>query len=309
MPRSKVTIVGAGQTGGTMARDLAAKGYADIVLVDVIEGFPQGKALDITQAGPLLGFDSKVTGTNGWEETADSDIVIITSGKPRGPGMSRDDLVTANTEIVKSVTAPAVKHSPNCIIIVFANPLDAMCYVAFKTSGFPKQRVFGQSGMLDTARFRAFIAMELKVSVEDVRAYVLGGHGDDMVPLVRYTTVAGIPISELMPADRVEAIVQRTRKGGGEIVSLLKTGSAYYAPSAGTIEMVESVLLDRKRILPCAAFLEGEYGVKGIYMGVPVKLGAKGVEQIIEIKLTDEERAMFDKSASSVREVTKVTGL
>ena len=307
--RNKVTIAGAGQTGGTMARGLAAKGYADIVLVDVIEGFPQGKALDITQAGPLLGFDSKVVGTNDWKETAGSDIVIITSGKPRGPGMSRDDLVTANTEIVKSVTEQAVKHSPNCIIIVFANPLDAMCYVALKVSGFPRERVFGQSGMLDTARFRAFLAMELKVSVEDVQAYVLGGPGDDMVPLVRYTTVAGIPISELLPPERVEAIVQRTRKGGGEIVSLLKTGSAYYAPAAGTMEMVESVLLDRKRILPCATYLEGEYGVKGIYMGVPVKLGSKGVEQIIEIKLTSEERAMFDKSEKSVREVTKVTGL
>jgi malate dehydrogenase len=292
-----------------MARDLAAKGYADVVLVDVIEGFPQGKALDITQAGALLGFDSKVVGTNDWKDTADSDIVIITSGKPRGPGMSRDDLVAANTEIVKSVTEQAVKHSPNCIIIVFANPLDAMCYVALKASGFPRERVFGQSGMLDTARFRAFLAMELKVSVEDVQAYVLGGHGDDMVPLVRYTTVGGIPISELLPPERIEAIVKRTRKGGGEIVSLLKTGSAYYAPAAGTIKMVESVLLDRKRILACATYLEGEYGVKGIYMGVPVKLGAKGVEQIIEIKLTDEERTMFDKSESSVREVTKVTGL
>lgn len=307
--RKKVSIAGAGQTGGTMARDLAAKGYADVVLIDVIEGFPQGKALDITQAGALLGFDSKVVGTNDWKDTADSDIVIITSGKPRGPGMSRDDLVAANTEIVKSVTEQAVKHSPNCIIIVFANPLDAMCYVALKASGFPRERVFGQSGMLDTARFRAFLAMELKVSVEDVQAYVLGGHGDDMVPLVRYTTVGGIPISELLPPERIEAIVKRTRKGGGEIVSLLKTGSAYYAPAAGTIKMVESVLLDRKRILACATYLEGEYGVKGIYMGVPVKLGAKGVEQIIEIKLTDEERTMFDKSESSVREVTKVTGL
>jgi malate dehydrogenase len=292
-----------------MARDLAAKGYADIVLVDVIEGFPQGKALDITEAAPLLGFDSKVVGTNGWEETADSDVVIITSGKPRGPGMSRDDLVTANTEIVKSVTAQVVKHSPNCIIIVFANPLDAMCYVALKVSGFPRERVIGQSGGLDTARFRAFIAMELGVSVEDVQAYVLGGHGDDMVPLVRYTTVGGIPISELMPAERVEAIVQRTRKGGGEIVSLLKTGSAYYAPAASTIQMVDAILLDRKRVLACAAYLEGEYGVKGIFMGVPVKLGSKGVEKILEIKLTNEERAMFDKSANSVREVTGVTGL
>jgi malate dehydrogenase len=307
--RSKVTIVGAGQTGGTMTRDLAAKGYADIVLLDIIEGMPQGKALDITQAGPVAGFDSKVIGTNDWKDTANSDIVIITSGKPRGPGMSRDELVTANTEVVRTVTEQAVKHSPNCIIIVFANPLDVMCYVAKQVSGFPRERVFGQSGMLDTGRFRAFIAMELNVSVEDVQAYVLGGHGDDMVPLVRYTTVAGIPISDLMPAERVDAIVQRTRKGGGEIVSLLKTGSAFYAPSVGTIEMVDAVLLDRKRILPCAAYLDGEYGVKGIYMGVPVKLGAKGVEQIIEIKLTDEERAMFEKSANSVREVTKVTGL
>ena len=309
MPRSKVTIVGAGQTGGTMAHDLARKGYADIVLTDVIEGLPQGKALDIMQSAPVLGFDCRVTGTNGWEETANSDVVIITSGKPRGPGMSRDELVTANTEIVRTVTEQAVKHSPNCVIVMFANPLDVMCYVALKVSGFPRERVFGQSGMLDTARFRTFVAMELNVSVEDVQAYVLGGHGDSMVPLVRYTTVGGIPISELMPKERVDAIVERTRKGGGEIVSLLKTGSAYYAPAAGTIDMVDSVLLDRKRVLPCAAYLEGEYGIKGVYMGVPVKLGAKGIEQIIEIKLTPEEKAAFEKSAEAVREVTKVTGL
>jgi malate dehydrogenase len=309
MPRSKVTIVGAGQTGGTMAHDLARKGYADIVLTDVIEGMPQGKALDLTQAGPVLGYDCKITGTNSWEETANSDIVIITSGKPRGPGMSRDDLVTANTEIVKTVTEQAVKHSPNCMILMFANPLDVMCYVALKVSGFPRERVFGQSGMLDTSRFRAFVAMELNVSVEEVQAYVLGGHGDSMVPLVRYTTVAGIPISDLMPKERVDAIVERTRKGGGEIVSLLKTGSAYYAPSAGTIDMVDSVLMDRKRILPCAAYLDGEYGVKGVYMGVPVKLGAKGVEQIVEIKLTPEEKEGFDKSVAAVQEVVKITGM
>ncbi len=309
MPRSKVTIVGAGQTGGTMAHDLARKGYADIVLTDVIEGMPQGKALDLTQSAPVLGFDSKITGTNGWEETANSDIVIITSGKPRGPGMSRDDLVTANTEIVKNVTEQAVKHSPNCIILMFANPLDVMCYVALKVSGFPRERVFGQSGMLDASRFRAFVAMELNVSVEEVQAYVLGGHGDSMVPLVRYTTVAGIPISDLMPKERVDAIVTRTRKGGGEIVSLLKTGSAFYAPSAGTIDMVDSVLLDRKRILPCAAYLQGEYGVEDVYMGVPVKLGAKGVEQIVEIKLTSEEKEEFDKSVEAVREVIKITGM
>ncbi len=307
--RSKVTIVGAGQTGGAMARELAPKGFADIVLLDVVEGVPQGKALDMTQAGPLVGFDSRIVGTNDWRDTAASDIVIITSGKPRLPGMSRDDLVTANTEIVKGVTEQVVKHSPNAIIIVFVNPLDAMCYVVKKVSGFPRERVFGQSGVLDAARFRSFIARELDVSMEDVQAYVLGGHGDDMVPLVRHTTVCGIPIAELMSVDRISVLVERTRKGGGEIVNLLKTGSAYYAPAAATIEMVESVLLDRKRVLPCSVYLEGEFGVEGIFMGVPVKLGARGIEQIIEIKLTDEERAMFERSAASVREVTKVTGL
>jgi malate dehydrogenase len=307
--RSKVTIVGAGQTGGAMARELAPKGIADIVLLDVIEGIPQGKALDMSQAGPIVGFDSHIAGTNDWKDTAGSDIVIITSGKPRLPGMSRDDLVTANTEIVKGVTEQAVRNSPNAIIIVFVNPLDVMCYVVKKISGFPRERVFGQSGVLDAARFRSFIARELNVSMEDVQAYVLGGHGDDMVPLVRHTTVCGIPISELMPVDRIAVLVERTRKGGGEIVNLLKTGSAYYAPAAATIQMVESVLLDRKRVLPCSVYLEGEFGVSGVFMGVPVKLGARGVEQIIEIKLTDEEREMFERSAASVREVTKVTGL
>ena len=307
--RSKVTIVGAGQTGGAMARELAPKGIADIVLLDVAEGVPQGKALDMSQAAPIVGFDCKIVGTNDWKDSAASDIIIITSGKPRMPGMSRDDLVTANTEIVKSVVQQAIAQSPNAIIIVFVNPLDVMCYVAKKISGFPRERVFGQSGVLDAARFRTFIARELDVSSEDVQAYVLGGHGDDMVPLVRHTTVCGIPISELMAAERIAALVERTRKGGGEIVNLLKTGSAYYAPAAATIQMVESVLLDRKRVMPCAVYLEGEFGVSGIFMGVPVKLGARGVEQIIEIKLTDEERAMFERSAASVREVTKVTGL
>jgi malate dehydrogenase len=307
--RSKVTIVGAGQTGGAMARELVPKGFADVVLLDVVEGVPQGKALDMSQAGPLVGFDSRIAGSNDWKDTAGSDIVVITSGKPRRPGMSRDDLVTANTEIVKSVTEQAVKHSPNAIIIVFVNPLDVMCYVVKKISGFPRERVFGQSGVLDAARFRSFIARELDVSMEDVQAYVLGGHGDGMVPLVRHTTVCGIPISELMPADRIAVLVERTRKGGGEIVNLLKTGSAYYAPAAATIQMVESVLLDRKRVLPCSVYLEGEFGVSGVFMGVPVKLGARGVEQIIEIKLTDDEREMFERSAASVREVTKVTGL
>jgi len=307
--RSKVTIVGAGQTGGAMARELAPKGIADIVLLDVAEGIPQGKALDMSQAAPVVGFDCHIVGSNDWKDTAGSDIVVVTSGKPRLPGMSRDDLVTANTEIVKSVTEQAVKQSPNAIIIVFVNPLDVMCYVAKKVSGFPRERVFGQSGVLDAARFRSFIARELDVSMEDVQAYVLGGHGDDMVPLVRHTTVCGIPISELMPVERINALVERTKKGGGEIVSLLKTGSAYYAPAAATIQMVESVLLDRKRVLPCSVFLEGEFGVSGVFMGVPVKLGARGVEQIIEIKLTDDERQMFERSAASVREVTKVTGL
>ncbi len=307
--RSKVTIVGAGQTGGAMARELAPKGIADIVLLDVAEGIPQGKALDMSQAAPVVGFDCKIVGTNDWKDTAASDIIIITSGKPRLPGMSRDDLVTANTEIVKSVVQQAIAQSPKAIIIVFVNPLDVMCYVAKKISGFPRERVFGQSGVLDAARFRTFIARELDVSTADVQAYVLGGHGDDMVPLVRHTTVCGIPISELMPADRIAALVERTRKGGGEIVNLLKTGSAYYAPAAATIQMVESVLLDRKRVMPCSVFLEGEFGVSGIFMGVPVKLGARGIEQIIEIKLTDDERAMFERSAASVREVTKVTGL
>jgi malate dehydrogenase len=292
-----------------MARELAPKGFADIVLLDVVEGVPQGKALDMSQAGPIVGFDSHITGSNDWKDTAGSDIVVITSGKPRLPGMSRDDLVTANTEIVKAVTEQAVKNSPNAIIIVFVNPLDVMCYVVKKISGFPRERVFGQSGVLDAARFRSFIARELDVSMEDVQAYVLGGHGDDMVPLVRHTTVCGIPISELMPVDRIAVLVERTRKGGGEIVNLLKTGSAYYAPAAATIQMVESVLLDRKRVLPCSVYLEGEFGISGVFMGVPVKLGARGVEQIIEIKLTDEEREMFERSAASVREVTKVTGL
>ena len=307
--RSKVTIVGAGQTGGAIARELAARGYADIVLIDVVEGVPQGKALDISQAGPLLGFDSRVTGTNDWSDTAGSDVVVITSGKPRMPGMSRDDLVTANTDIVRSVTEQAARQSPNAIIIVFVNPLDAMCYVAKKVSGFPRERVFGQSGVLDAARFRTFVAHELDVSMEDVQAYVLGGHGDDMVPLVRHTTVCGIPITEMLAPDRIAALVDRARKGGGEIVALLKTGSAYYAPAASTIQMVESVLLDRKRIMPCSVYLEGEFGIDGIFMGVPVKLGARGVEQVIEVRLTDEERALFERSAASVREVTRITGL
>jgi malate dehydrogenase len=298
--RSKVTVVGSGAVGATTAQKIAEWDIADVVLVDIIEGKPQGVALDLAQSGPVLGYDSQLTGSNGYDDTNGSDVIVITSGSPRKPGMSRDDLLTINMNIVGAVTREAAKRSPNAIIIVVTNPLDAMCHVALKESGFPKQRVFGQAGVLDTARFRTFIARQLDVSVEEVAAYVLGGHGDTMVPLVRYCTVAGIPVSELIPADRLEAIVQRTRDGGAEIVNLLGT-SAYYAPGAASAEMVKSIVLDKKRILPCAAYLEGEYGIDGLYVGVPVKLGAGGIEQVIEIKLNEEERAMFEKSAAAVR--------
>jgi malate dehydrogenase len=298
--RSKVTVVGSGAVGATTAQKIAEWDIADAVLVDIIEGKPQGVALDLAQSGPVLGYDSNLTGSNGYDETADSDVIVITSGSPRKPGMSRDDLLSINMNIVGSVTREAATRSPNAIIIVVTNPLDAMCHVALKESGFPKQRVFGQAGVLDTARLRTFIAQELDVSVEEVAAYVLGGHGDTMVPLVRYCTVAGIPVSELIPADKLEAIVQRTRDGGAEIVNLLGT-SAYYAPGAASAEMVRSIVLDKKRILPCAAYLEGEYGIDGLYVGVPVKLGAGGIEQVIEIKLNEEERAMFEKSAAAVK--------
>lgn len=298
--RSKVTVVGSGAVGATTAQKIAEWDIADVVLVDIIEGKPQGVALDLAQSGPVLGYDSGLTGSNGYDETSDSDVIVITSGSPRKPGMSRDDLLTINMNIVGSVTREAAQRSPNAIIIVVTNPLDAMCHVALKESGFPKQRVFGQAGVLDTARFRTFIAQELDVSVEEVAAYVLGGHGDTMVPLVRYCTVAGIPVSELIPAEKLEAIVQRTRDGGAEIVNLLGT-SAYYAPGAASAEMVKSIVLDKKRILPCATYLEGEYGVNGLYVGVPVKLGAGGIEEVIEIKLNEEERAMFEKSAAAVK--------
>ena len=304
--RKKVTVVGAGNVGATLAQRLAEKGYADVVLVDIIEGLPQGKGLDMRESGPILGFDSKIIGTNGYQETADSDVVVITAGIARKPGMSRDDLLLTNQKIVGGVTREVVKYSPNTIIIVISNPLDAMSQLALHESKFPRSRVVGMAGVLDTARFRTYLAMELDVSVEDVQAYVLGGHGDTMVPLVRYTTVAGIPVSELISKDRLDKIVQRTRDGGAEIVALLMTGSAYYAPSAAGAQMVESILLDKKRIMPCCAYLDGEYGVKGLYVGVPVKLGAKGVEKIIEIKLTPQERAEFQKSADSVRELVKV---
>ena len=307
--RNKVTVIGAGNVGASCAQRLAERGYADIVLVDIIEGMPQGKALDMLQCGPVLGFDSRIIGTNSYEETANSDIVVITSGVPRKPGMSRDDLVLTNMKIVKEVTERVVKYSPNCILIMVANPLDAMTQLALHTSKFPRERVFGQSGILDTARFRTFIAQELNVSVEDVFTCVLGGHGDTMVAIPRLCTAGGIPITELLPKEKIDRIVDRTIKGGGEIVALLKTGSAFYAPSAAVVQMVDAILLDKKRILPCATYLNGEYGIKGAVVGVPVKLGKKGIEQIIEIKLTPEETEAVKKSAEAVRELVKVMKL
>ena len=303
MARKKVTIVGAGNTGATMALLLAQKGYADIVLQDIIEDMPQGKALDMLEAGPIIGYDAQITGSNEWGATANSDVIIITSGVPRKPGMSRDDLLSVNMKIVESVAGNAAKASPNAIFVVFANPMDAMCHVVKDVSGFPKNRIIGQGGVLDTGRFRTFIAQELGVSVNDVQAYVLGGHGDTMEPLVRYTTVGGEQVEHLIPAARLAEIVQRARDGGAEIVKLLKTGSAFYAPAAATVEMVDAILLDRKRILPCAVYLEGEYGVNGLFVGVPVKLGQSGVEQVVEIPLTDEEKAALKHSADSVQEL------
>jgi len=299
----KVTVVGAGNVGATAAQRLAEKELCDVVLVDIVEGVPQGKALDLTEAAPIEKHDAKVNGSNGYEETADSDIVIITAGIPRKPGMSRDDLISTNAGIIKSVTQQIVKYSPNAILIIVSNPLDAMCHVAFEASGFPKNRVIGMAGVLDSARFRAFIAMELGVSVENTHAFVLGGHGDTMVPLPRYSTVAGIPITELMPKARIDALVDRTANGGAEIVSLLKTGSAYYAPASAAVEMAESILKDKKKILPCAAYLQGEYGIDDLFIGVPVKLGRTGVEQIIEITLTDDEKDALLKSAAAVQEL------
>ncbi len=305
--RKKITVVGAGHVGETTAQRLLEQGLGDVVLTDIVEGMPQGKALDLREAGPVEGYDFHPTGTNDYADTKDSDIVIVTAGLPRKPGMSRDDLLQKNFQIVKSVTEQVAKYSPNAILILVSNPLDAMVQVALKVSGFPHHRVMGMAGVLDSARFRTFISMELDVSVENVHAFVLGGHGDSMVPLPRYSTVAGIPITELLPADRVEALVQRTRDGGAEIVKLLKTGSAYYAPSAAVVEMVDSILNDRKKILPCAAYLTGQYGQDGVFAGVPVKLGSGGVEEVIEIKLTDEENAAFAKSVADVREL--ISGL
>jgi malate dehydrogenase len=302
--KSKVTVVGAGNVGSTAAMRVAEKELADVVLIDVLEGVPQGKCLDLSQAAPIGGHDCKLTGcTNLYEEAADSDIVIITAGIARKPGMSRDDLLSTNMGIVESVTRDVVAVAPDSILIVVSNPLDAMCHVAFEASGFPKERVIGMAGVLDSARFRTFIAMELGVSVENTHAFVLGGHGDTMVPLPRYSTVSGIPITELMAPDRVEAIVERTRGGGAEIVSLLKTGSAYYAPAAAAVQMAETILKDKKKILPCAAYLDGEYGIRGLFIGVPVKLGANGVEQVIEITLTEEEQEALKRSAAAVQEL------
>ena len=302
----KVTVVGAGNVGATAAQRLAEKELCDVVLVDIIDGVPQGKALDLTEAAPIEKHDAHLIGTNDYEASAGSDVVIITAGIPRKPGMSRDDLISTNAGIVKNVTSQVASLSPEAVLIIISNPLDAMCHVAYDASGFPKNRVVGMAGVLDSARFRAFIAMELNVSVENTHAFVLGGHGDTMVPLPRYSTVAGIPITELLSPDRIEALVDRTANGGAEIVSLLKTGSAYYAPASAGVEMAEAILKDKKKILPCAALLEGEYGIDGLFIGVPVKLGANGIEEIIEIKLTEAEKARLQKSADAVQELKEV---
>ena len=307
--RSKITVVGAGFVGSTLVQRLAERDYADVVMYDIIPNMPQGKALDLLQAGPVLGYDSLVVGTNDYADTANSDIVVITSGFPRKPGMTRDDLVKKNQEIVSQVTREVVKHSPDCIIIMVTNPLDAMAQLAYHTSGFPRERVIGMAGVLDTSRFRTFIAQELNVSVHDVQAYVLGGHGDTMIPLSRMCTVAGVPISELISAERIEQIVQRTRDGGAEIVKLLGTGSAYFAPSASVLQMVDSILLDKNMIMPCAVYLQGEYGIHGLFVGVPVKLGAQGLAQIIEIELTQNEQSLLQNSAQAVKELVDVMGI
>jgi len=301
--RKKITVIGAGHVGEVTAFKIAEKELGDVVLLDIIEDMPIGKGLDIREGGPVGQYDSAIIGTNSYADTADSDIVVITAGKPRTPGMSRDELVESNFKIVKPVTEEVIKHSPNAILLVVSNPLDAMTYTAFKVSGFPKNRVFGMAGILDTTRFRTFLAMEINVSIESIQALVLGGHGDTMVPISRYTTVSGIPVSHFISQDRLDAIIDRTRKGGGEIVKYLKTGSAYYAPSLAVAEMVESIVKDKKKILPCAAYLEGEYGINGIYFGVPIKLGANGIEEIIEIDLTDEEKEMIKNSEAAVRTV------
>jgi malate dehydrogenase len=304
--RRKVTVIGAGNVGANTAQKIAAKELADVVIVDVVDGVPQGKGLDMLESAPVEGYDVRIVGTNGYEETADSDVVVITAGFPRKPGMSRDDLLLANYDVVKSATEQAVKHSPNAILVLVTNPLDAMCWTALKVSGFPRERVIGMAGVLDTARFRTFIAEELEVSFENVTAVVLGGHGDTMVPLVRLTNVSGIPLSELTDEATIERLVQRTRDGGAEIVKYLKTGSAYYAPAASTTEMVESILKDKKKVLPCAVYLQGEYGFKDLFVGVPVKLGKNGVEKVFEIKLNQGEITALKKSAAAVEELVQV---
>jgi len=307
--RKKISIIGGGNVGAAAAHWAASKELGDVCLLDIVEGMPQGKGLDLRQASPIEGFDSDIIGTNDYRDTADSDVVIITAGLARKPGMSRDDLLAKNTEIVKGVTEQVAKYSPNAILIVVSNPLDAMVYVAHKVSGFPTNRVVGMAGILDSARFRTFIAMELNVSVEDVTAFVLGGHGDQMVPLPRYSTVAGIPITKLLPKEKIDAMVERTRKGGGEIVSLLKTGSAFFAPSAAAVQMAESILKDKKRILPCAAYCDKEYNVGGYFVGVPVKLGGNGVEEVIEIELLPEEEEAFRKSVEAVKNLVSKINL
>jgi malate dehydrogenase len=306
MPRAKISVIGTGHVGESVTLGLAQAELGDVVTVDIVPDMPVGKGLDILQSGPVYGFDSRVIGSNSYDDTKGSDIVVITSGVPRKPGMSRDDLLKVNLDIVKDVTRKVVEMSPNCIILMVANPLDAMTYVAYKVSGFPKNRVVGMAGILDTARFRTFLAMELDVSVESIQALVLGGHGDTMVPLARYTTVAGVPVTELVPKDRLDAIIKRTRDGGGEIVKLLKTGSAYYAPSAAVVEMVESILKDKKKILPCCALCQGEYGIDNVFVGVPVKLGRNGVEEIFQVRLTDEEQDALNRSAKAVKELCDI---
>ena len=307
--RRKVTVVGSGNVGATVAHRLADKQLADVVLIDILEGIPQGKGLDLLESGPIEGYDVRIRGTNDYADTAASDLVVLTAGFPRKPGMSRDDLLKANYDVVKGTVEQVVKHSPDCIFIVVTNPLDAMAQTAYRVSGFSKNRVIGMAGILDTARYRTFIAEALNVSVQNVQGFVLGGHGDTMVPVPRYTTVAGIPVTELLPKEQLDQIIKRTANGGAEIVSLLKTGSAYYAPSAAVVEMIDAVFNDRKKILPCAAYLEGEYGIHGLFVGVPAKLGARGVEQIIEIRLTPEEQAALERSANAVKELVTVIGV